>query len=724
MHDEQTEQNAALTQLRERLGNGLARSGLSKTLLARSVDLDHTTVQEAFRAGGPVPSAATVAALARRLGLDEDELLDLQRTAAGEAGPDTPNDHAFGKPIAQWDPRFLGVHPAGPALENGLPGYVSRAHDAALARVVAEVAQGRSRMVVLVGTSSTGKTRACWEAIQPLARQGWRLWYPPTRAEGTVQDVSHVHPRTVLWLNESQNHFGDSQAGEEFATAVHSLLTHPGRGPVLVLGTLWPSYANQYLSLPENGAPDPHNRVRELIAGRTVTIPDAFDESALRAAQALADDGDRLLADALTRCLATGRVAQELAGAPQLLTRYEHSTPAAKALLEAAMDARRLGVGQHLPHDFLADAAIDYLSQPDFDNLTENWAEAAFTDLARRGHGGQTPLHRTRPRPNHRPATRPPSATPPMKPAAGPVYRLADYLEQYGHTTRRLLCPPASFWHAAHSHLSYPDDLNNLSEAARDRYRLQWAHHLCHRAADAGSTNALARLVESREEARDREAAEAFAWECANASSTDGLYRLAAMRRKAGDLESAERLYRAAARGDPFALGPVVAMREEAGDRDGAEAVARQFADEGVPYHLYMLARMRQATNWESAKRLYRAAADAGYTRAEDELREAEARVPKPADTINAMLTGRTRTGKALNGCTAPWRTPATDTPCTDWPKCGRRPATGRTPNGFTGPPALSSPWSPWPGCGRRLGTGRRPSVCTAPPSTPETSTP
>ncbi|GAA2746759.1 hypothetical protein GCM10010440_39870 [Kitasatospora cinereorecta] len=38
-------------------------------------------------------------------------------------------------------------------------------------------------MLVLVGSSSTSKTRACWQAVQPLATAGWRLWHPydPTR---------------------------------------------------------------------------------------------------------------------------------------------------------------------------------------------------------------------------------------------------------------------------------------------------------------------------------------------------------------------------------------------------------------------------------------------------------------------------------------------------------------------------------------------------------------
>jgi len=49
-----------------------------------------------------------------------------------------------------------------------LPPYVPREHDQVLDQVVAAAADGRSGIAVLVGGSSTGKTRACWEALALL----------------------------------------------------------------------------------------------------------------------------------------------------------------------------------------------------------------------------------------------------------------------------------------------------------------------------------------------------------------------------------------------------------------------------------------------------------------------------------------------------------------------------------------------------------------------------
>ncbi|MFE2302463.1 tetratricopeptide repeat protein [Streptomyces sp. NPDC059445] len=618
------EREAALTELRKRLEDTLANAGLTEVQLATRTGLSRTTVQTAFQSDGPVPSGATVAALTGKLGLSAEqkrELLELRRTAAGEtAGPVRVRDERLGKAIGEWDPHDLEVHPAGTATitasldtraQQALPGYVRRAHDCALDDAVGEAAKGRSRMLVMVGSSSTGKTRACWEAVQPLAAKAWRLWHPydPTRAEAALADLDRVGPRTVVWLNEAQHYLGDPQVGERIAAALHTLLTHADRGPVLVLGTLWPEYANAYTRLPASEGPDPHRRVRELLTGRTLTVPSTFDEEALQAASALARDGDRFMEDVLTRAQSHGRIAQDLAGAPELVRRYEQGTPPVKALLEAAMDARRLGVGLHLPHAFLSEAATDYLTDDDYDQLTEDWAEAAFAALAHPVHGRQVPLRRTTTRTSRAPA---PAATP--APVPGPVFRLADYLEQHGRTTRRTLCPPASFWHAAHTHLTDPDALHNLATAAHRRQRLQWAHRLWRKVADAGRPDALSNLARLRDEIGDREGAKALARQAANAGQPFAQIDLVRQQERAGDREGAEALARQAANaGQPLALITLAWSRERAGDREGAEALAQQAANAGQPLGLARLAMMREgAGDREGAKALARQAANAG----------------------------------------------------------------------------------------------------------------
>ena len=87
-------------------------------------------------------------------------------------------------------------------------------------------------------------------------------------------------------------------------------------------------------------------------------MPAAFTAAQL---QRLREAGDARLAQAAAGAQ-DGQVIQFLAGAPELLARYRNAPPAAKALIHAAMDARRLGTGIALPQAFLEAAAPGYLT--------------------------------------------------------------------------------------------------------------------------------------------------------------------------------------------------------------------------------------------------------------------------------------------------------------------------------------------------------------------------
>jgi len=86
-------------------------------------------------------------------------------------------------------PVDVAVRPGSAALPT-LPVYVAREHDRRLAEIVSHAAAGNSSIAVMVGGSSTGKTRACWEAVHALPA-GWRLWHPlfPNRAEAFLAEL-------------------------------------------------------------------------------------------------------------------------------------------------------------------------------------------------------------------------------------------------------------------------------------------------------------------------------------------------------------------------------------------------------------------------------------------------------------------------------------------------------------------------------------------------------
>ena len=241
------------------------------------------------------------------------------------------------RPVQPEDPQ-----PGLPAL----PAYVPRGHDTELGSVVRAAAEGSSGIAVLVGGSSTGKTRACWEALQLLRDrpEQWRLWHPidPSRPDAALRELPGIGPRTVVWLNEAQFYLdvADGGLGERVAAGLRELLRDPARAPVLVLATLWPQFWDGLTARPAGGA-DPHAQARELLAGHDITVPAAFTAAQL---QRLGEAGDARLAQAAAGAQ-DGQVIQFLAGAPELLARYRNAPPAAAALIDAAMDARRLGMG-------------------------------------------------------------------------------------------------------------------------------------------------------------------------------------------------------------------------------------------------------------------------------------------------------------------------------------------------------------------------------------------
>jgi hypothetical protein len=365
------------------------------------------------------------------------------------------------------DPFDLGVHRPVEAGAAGqlpdLPRYVPRDHDVRLRQVAGEAAGGVSRLVVAVGGSSTGKTRACWEMLDSLPGRArktqprggmlaslpgrvpqWFLWHPiyPTRPEAVLAGLSQVGPRTVVWLDEAQLYLDTAdERGERVAAGLRELLRDPGRRPVLVVATLWPEHWD---TLTTRADPDRHAQARELLSGHNIDVPEYFSAAAL---SALAEDADAdpRLADAAALA-ADGQITQYLAGAPVLLDRYQHAPPAARALIQVAMDARRLGCGPHLPLALLKAAAPDYLTDTEWDQLDDDWLDQALTSTATPRNGIPGPLTRIRPRD---PGPDPDEAVAGVGHDGAPLYRLADYLDQHGRRHRHALIPPPSFWTAA-----------------------------------------------------------------------------------------------------------------------------------------------------------------------------------------------------------------------------------------------------------------------------------
>jgi hypothetical protein len=508
------------------------------------------------------------------------------RQAAARALPGRPLDEVA-------DPFALEVHrPVQPEDSQPglpvLPAYVPRDHDAELGSVVRAAADGSSGIAVLVGGSSTGKTRACWEALGLLRdRPGpWRLWHPidPSRPDAALRELPAIGPRTVVWLNEAQLYLdvADGGLGERVAAGLRELLRAPD-GQVLVLATLWPQFWDGLTARPVGG-PDPHAQARELLAGHDITVPAAFTAPQL---QRLGQAGDARLAQAAAGAQ-DGQVIQFLAGVPELLARYRNAPPAAAAMIHAAMDARRLGTGIALPRAFLEAAAPGYLTDDEWDAQDDDWLEQALTYTAKSAKGVRGPLTRIRPRPARSGEPGSGARNSDEQPAGGqastpggPLYRLADYLDQHGRTDRKGQIPPAGFWAAAADY-AFPADQAALGDAAHDRGLYRAAAQLHKNAARRGNPSAVTYLTSSppclRGDVRP------LYWAAARASleDPDAVARLLGILRAAGAPEQVAVLAdRAAARASldaPESVARLLVSLRAAGAQDQVAVLADRAA--------------------------------------------------------------------------------------------------------------------------------------------------
>ncbi|GAA0404163.1 hypothetical protein Acor_24380 [Acrocarpospora corrugata] len=401
-----------------------------------------------------------------------------------------------GRPLGEVrDPFALEVHRAIDSPTAGLPAlpaYVERAHDRVLGEVVAQAAAGTSQIAVLVGGSSTGKTRACWQALRPLRERfpGWRLWHPidPTRADATLAELGRIGPSTVVWLNEAQFYLADPALGERVAAGLRELLRDPDRVPVLILATLW---LNHWDTLTTRSGPDAHAQARELLDGHKIRVPDAFTGADLDALAQRAEVDPRLKEAA--GHARDGQITQYLAGVPVLMDRYRDAVPATKAVIHAAMDARRLGCGPHLSLALLAGAAPGYLSDTEWDHTGQDWLRHALDYVTTPCNGIPGILTAVPGTPRNQRTG--PSTTAQSQAGSGPIYRLADYLDQHGRHQRTEQIEPIDFWTAAaaHAHLS---DLGALGYAAWRRGLYRDASQLYKHAAAHGNPADAAALVD------------------------------------------------------------------------------------------------------------------------------------------------------------------------------------------------------------------------------------
>ncbi len=401
-------------------------------------DLPRSTVNPAIN-GKVRPSRDVLLCLLKVFGVDPGDqgvwLEAWQRIAATpSAGPSPRFDEV--------SPRQLGIHAAItlPGSAGELPEYVERDFDDDLRELIS-AGTDQGCFVLLVGRSSTGKTRSLYEAVRAVA-PNWPI-VQPAGTDEIIELLDGTRRRIIVWLDEMERFFdAQPQLTKEHVARLF-------RFPALVVATLWP---DDYLKRKSRlGRPAELEFDRRLLdLAKVIPVSDEISRQEHERAH-LAAERDRRIRLALN--VTDAGLTQALAAGPELLHRWELAPdPYAKAVMSFAADARRLGVLSPLPEEALEAAIGGYLTPAQRVNRPRHWLPAALAFCLDEVHGAVSALA---------PADDEEAGT-----LAG--YVVADYVAQH---VRQTQCPPRSAWETLIATAVDVDDLRRLISAANARMR-------------------------------------------------------------------------------------------------------------------------------------------------------------------------------------------------------------------------------------------------------------
>lgn len=413
--------------------------------------------------------------------------------------------------VDDFQPVHAGVHRAG--LERGddradvagldLPRYIARDHDVAL-RAQLRAATVTGGMVMVVGASSTGKSRSLYEAVREICT-GWQVLIADDAA-AVRQAIPTLPARTVVWLDDTPTVRYLTAGGLTRVDVLALIERTEVDGPVIVVNILWRA---AYLELttapvsveePETQLSDPWRDARLILSlamQPVIEVPTRFSSDERNAAAAAAQEtSDRRLAEALAD--KQYGLTQHLAGAPQLIARWDQAFEVNMygwAVITAAADARRMGVHDPLSNGLLAATAASYLDDSHYAEAPPTWWEAALEYATRPLAGGVRALFPIPGAEIGRPAG----------------FEIADYLLEHIALVRQTALPPASAWTGLIHHAHAPGDVFRLAINTDNRMFYGLAEQLYRRVAamDLYPALRLCQLLVGRE-ASDGEILAAF----------------------------------------------------------------------------------------------------------------------------------------------------------------------------------------------------------------------
>ncbi|MGK5520710.1 hypothetical protein ACSNN9_15310 [Micromonospora sp. URMC 107] len=278
----------------------------------------------------------------------------------------------------------LGPGGRGGSLNPDLPLFVPREKYAQVCKDLFDFRRDGG-FLLLVGNSSVGKTRLLFEATRAVLGD-FRLFAPSLGDGDSINSLAKLSgelPPLVVWLDELQRFLDGPYltAGHTSitASAVRKLLE--SSSPVVFVGTLWPEYARQFRSTDRDDAaglwrPRYPSALDILRNSRLREISLAAFSAEEREKAAEFGDIDPRLAVALK--IKDHSLTAVLGGAREIVRRYEQGAEGERAIIDAAVDARRLGIQTPLKEEVLLSAARAYLHSH---HPSDDWFSECLNEL-------------------------------------------------------------------------------------------------------------------------------------------------------------------------------------------------------------------------------------------------------------------------------------------------------------------------------------------------------
>ncbi|MFC9663278.1 tetratricopeptide repeat protein [Nocardia sp. NPDC127606] len=445
---------------------------------------------------------------------------------------------------------------------------------------------------MVVGPSKAGKTRTLYEAVRavyPTARVAWPC-------VGTLdvfvadQRLHGIEGTLVVWLDDLHDYLTGTTA---LTPELLSKLTSRA-GRTIVVATLRSEMRSRL-----RGKDELHADIRRLLGqASTIEMASTAEDSVETAA----------VNDAYPGQVRDGYgLGEELAGAPELLARYDDARAADPVLftvIATAVDWARIGRVDPIPEPALLDLAKQRLrtTRPELD-VDDGAVTAAITHA------------RTPPPGAGRTAALP---TTNLDDHGVRGYRPFDYLvaadDGQHHPARPV---PDSFWTDATCDATAAT-LFAVGNGAFFRNKNQIATDLWRQAADQGDTDAMSSLGTLLRQSGDLDGAETWFRRAADNGHTSAMAKLGVVLQQRGDLTEAETLFRRAVdNGHTKAMTVLGLLLRERGDLTEAEILIRRAADDGDTIAMSAIGHLlRQRGDLTEAETWYRRAADDGYTSA------------------------------------------------------------------------------------------------------------